>query len=147
MRALLISDEIKNKLRDQAEWANQKANWYVAFKDQEPPGDNPAFVVMLEHGFRTVYSRTVMPSGKNFTGKHFRHLSISVEGEKYPNPTAVFTIAVMYGFTGAEESTSVKDTFSGGVYVKPGADWIMATNEEEHCVTVAQEIDDADCQV
>jgi hypothetical protein len=90
-----------------------------------PPGDDPHFVLPFSHGYRAVFSYT------HIKGKVARHLSISVPTpRKYPNVAAAFTIAQLFGFTGWDEHTI--DRSPNG--------WAMAVNEEEHCVTLVQEI-------
>ena len=128
MRPLVIDEQVKVKIAKFVEWANQPGNWYrPTASNTEPPGDNPAYVLMLEHGFRCVYSMTVMPDGR------YRHLSISVEGSKWPNELAAFTIAAMFGFTGG--------TWAGPdrvVIERPGSDWQMALDEPNRAVILAQ---------
>ena len=126
MRALIIGKEVEDKVRQQVAWANLPANRYHPDRDSDPPGDNPAYVLMLEDGFRTVYTYTVTPQG------HFRHLSISIEGDHYPNPIAVWTIAAMFGFTGGLKV--------GEAYVDRGPDWIVAIDRPRCAVVLAQQI-------
>lgn len=128
MRALLLTPEIKSRIAAQVEWANRPENRYRAGVDPEPPGDNPACIMNLEHGFRVVYSRTLAPDGSEW-----RHLSISVEGTKYPNQMAAYSIATLFGFTGGEQ---VED-----VTVKPGEDWMFHIDEEARCIVVAQRVE------
>lgn len=126
MRALVWDDTIREKIKKQAAWANALRNWYYPERDPESPGDNPAFVLGLDVGFRCVYTHTVMG------GKHYRHLSVSVDGAKYPNEIAAWSIATAFGFTGGQEEY--------GATVAPGADWQMTVNKREHCVVLAQEV-------
>jgi len=124
MRALVISDQIKAKIRAQVEWAERPENWYWPMKDAKPPGDDLDFVTLLDHGFRVVYSHTVMPDSK-----HFRHLSVSVEGSKYPHQMAVFTLATMFGFSGGR---IVED-----VTIEPGP-WIIEVKKHDRCIVLAE---------
>ncbi len=127
MRALVLNDEITQKIKTQVAWANDPANWYQPEKDAEPPGDNPAYVMMLEVGYRVVYTMTVAK------GQRFRHLSISVDGPKFPSPEAAFTIATLFGFTrGIEEN---------GVTMKIGKDWMMQMGVDGRSVVIAQRIE------
>ena len=124
MRPLIITPEIKAKIAQQVAWANQPENWSFVAKDKEPPGHNPAFVMMLEVGFRVVYTHTVLK------GRHYRHLSVSVDGLNYPGEIAALTIATFFGFTGGltlEEMT-----------LRPGPDWLIDVNKDERCMVIAQ---------
>jgi hypothetical protein len=126
MRGLLLNDEVTKRIKDQVAWAERQENWYRPQKDKEPPGDNPAYVLMIEMGFRVVYTHTVIED------HHYRHLSISVEGTKYPHPIAAWTIATLFGFTGGVEEHEMT--------TEPGKDWLMQVRQEERCVVIAQEI-------
>jgi len=61
--------------------------------------------------------------------KVYRHLTVSVPSEKFPNPIAAYSIAEMFGFVG----------WDGTSYGMPDG-WQGATNQEEHCIVLAQEI-------
>jgi len=128
MRPLVLSPEITARIAAQVEWANRPENRYRAGVDPEPPGDNPAYVMLLEHGFRVVYSRTLAPDGSEW-----RHLSISVEGTKYPNQFAVYTIATLFGFTGGNQELDTT--------VKPGPSWRMDVDQRARCIIVAQRME------
>lgn len=127
MRPLIIDDTVKSRIREQVAFAEIPENWYRPDRNPQPPGDDPAFMLMIEVGFRAVYTHTVL------NGKHYRHLSVSVEGTKMPAPEGAFTIATLYGFTGGEDVQ--------GVTVKPGLDWLMSL-EKHHgrAVVIAQEV-------
>lgn len=127
MRALIMNDEVKQKIKTQVEWAERPENWYHPERDQEPPGDNPAYVLMLEMGFRVVYTHTAMQ------GRNYRHLSVSVEGTKYPNEIAAYTLATLFGFTGGHQ---VQDATA-----QAGKDWQMNVDNETRCIVFAQEIE------
>lgn len=126
MRGLILTDAVRQQVRDQAAWADRPENWYRPDGDQQPPGDNPAYTLLIEVGFRAVYTTTVIK------GDRFRHLSISVDGPKYPNQIAAFTIATMFGFTGGAEDR--------GATLAPGDDWMMQVSEEEHCIIFGQKV-------
>jgi hypothetical protein len=59
----------------------------VASGEAKPPGDIPGHVCALPIGFRVVYSV------ENHPGGLYRHLSVSVDGTKWPNEHAVQEIA------------------------------------------------------
>jgi hypothetical protein len=52
---------------------------------------------------------------------------VSVPGGKYPNPYAVFMIAMEFGLAGWD-----------GHSQDPPADWLVDINQSEHCIVVAQ---------
>lgn len=88
-----------------------------------PPGDDPGHVAML-NTYRAVFSFTEL------SGATFRHLTVSVPGERYPNPAAAFAIADLFGFTGWDQRTIDRPPDSWGIEVKPA----------EHCVSLVQKI-------
>ena len=126
MRALVIDETAKEKVKAVTDFAWRPENYYRVAKDgftfQRPPGDDPRHVALLDT-FRCAFSITTQ--GKDT----FRHLSISVPSEKYPNPFAAFTIAEMFGFTGW-------DGRSG----KMPEGWLGRVSEEEHCIVLAQKV-------
>jgi hypothetical protein len=85
------------------------------------PGDNQNFVAKL-NTYRAVFTFTVTPEAC------YRHLSVSVPGEKYPNPAAAFMIADAFGFTGWDHKQVEK--------LPDG--WMIDVNKSEHCVVLAQ---------
>lgn len=118
MRALVIDDAVQARVREILE--HSAGNWYRPGKSENPPGEDPRHVVML-NTYRCVFS---------YTDIHdclWRHLSVSVPSKNYPNPFAIYTIAELFGFTGWD-----------GTSEKPPADWLMDVNKIEHCVVVAQ---------
>lgn len=89
--------------------------------DSVIPGDQPQHVLLLQVGYRAVYSLTLIK------GVKYRHLSISVDGPLYPSPEAVMLIAKAFLFTlGALGKTGFP------------AHWLLSKNEQEHCITVAE---------
>jgi hypothetical protein len=72
-----------------------------------------------------VFSFTRMPDSALF-----RQLTISVPSNtKYPNPIAAFEIAELFGFTGRPEEPD-----------RPGVDWLVDINNDDHCIVLAQEV-------
>ena len=55
--------------------------------EAKPPGDIPGHACTLPVGFKVVYSIENQPGGL------YRHLSVSVDGDKWPNEYAVQEIA------------------------------------------------------
>lgn len=110
MNELMLSAESKARAHEVALACSRPENWYH-LGDDEPigrdernlrrcapavPGDAAPHVIQLD-AFRVVFSYTL------HAGVLYRHLSISVrrasEGA-FPHPTAVYTIASWFGFTG-----------------------------------------------
>lgn len=119
LRALVIDDVAKERVRRLVEFAEEFGHWYrVDLGDRKPPGDDPRYVIYLDT-FRCVFTIT-----KNHDGL-WRHLSISVPSSKMPNPFAAYTIAELFGFKGWD-----------GVSDKPGPDWLLAVHHPEHCVVL-----------
>lgn len=126
MRVLTIDDAAKEAVKRVLDFAHQPENFYRVgpngFSFQRPPGDDPRHVAQLDT-YRCVFS--VTKQGK----REFRHLSISVPSDKYPNVFAAFTIAEMFGFRGWDGKT---------IAIPDG--WIGRVSEEEHCVVLGQEM-------
>jgi hypothetical protein len=121
MRPLVIDQSAKAKVAEVEEFAF--SNWYYPGRSENPPGDDPRHVLEL-NTYRCVFSYTMSPHGDLY-----RHLSVSVPSEKYPNPFAVFVIAELFGFTGWDGKT-----------IDYPADWEAGVNKTEHCVVVVQKI-------
>lgn len=121
-RALLIDPAVRSKIDEQRAWADLPQNWYHPERGNgDSPGDDPAYVLILEVGFRVVYTHTVMKD------KHYRHISISIAGQKYPNPMACYTIAGLFGFTGGKRQGSEENPIT----TEPGPDWLMDANKRD----------------
>jgi len=122
LRALVVDDLAKQKVKRVRQFAERKNNWYHGAG--KVPGDDPRYVCHLDT-YRCVFTYTVHPSGLIF-----RHLSISVPGAKYPNVFAACTIAELFGFTG----------WDGKSYEKLPPDWMGHVSDEEHCVVLVQRV-------
>src|ERR1700722_2197173 len=126
MRALVIDAGTHTEVRRVLDFAEKPENYYVigpgGFSFQRPPGDDPRHVARIPVGFRAVFSITHSPDGILY-----RHLSISVTGNKLPNPFAAYTIAELFGFRGRDGRSAV-----------PPAAWGLSVNKEEHCIVLAQ---------
>lgn len=99
MRVLFIGPEQKKAIAKLVEHASHHVfsleQMEAMVRDGGPaPGDDPAFSVMLPHGFRCVFSYEHHPGGL------CRHLSVSVSGSSYPNPEAVLLLTQEFGFAG-----------------------------------------------
>jgi hypothetical protein len=120
MRALLIDDETRAKVQRVLDYALDPKHWYRPSKDSRIPGDDERFIARL-NTFRCVFTVT------ENQGMIFRHLSISVPSQDYPNPIAAFTIAEMFGFTGWD-----------GKSVRPPRGWMIHVDEVDHCIQLGQ---------
>lgn len=101
-------------------FAAKGRNWYRPKEGKPPPCDLPGYSIQLL-SYRCVFSFTVHERAL------YRHLSISIPNEKYPNPFAFLAIAKMFGFTGWD-----------GKNDRPPRDWFFDVNEREHCIVAAQ---------
>jgi len=119
MRPLVIDADARAQAQRVLDHATEHHYW--PNKTVQSPGDDPRFVAKLGT-YRVVFTFT------HSKGIVWRHLSVSVPSQKYPNPAAVFMIAGLFGFTGYDEKQ----------IDKPGPDWAMDVNEGEHCVVIAQ---------
>jgi hypothetical protein len=119
MRALIIDDTAKTEIARVKTHAEAHHYTPGAWK---VPGDDPRYVAKLG-SYRVVF--TITHAGHDV----FRHLSVSVPGNKYPNPAAVFLIAHEFGFTGWDEK----------VPGDPGPDWVVGPHKHDRCVVVAQD--------
>jgi hypothetical protein len=125
-RALVVDDEAKEKVKVTLLYA--KHHVYepslLSSVSEISPGDDPGHVVML-NTFRCVFSYT------RFSSKLYRHLSISVPSELYPNPIAVTAIAELFGFTGSENGLEAQLRDSK---------WMVHISRKEHCVVLAEQM-------
>jgi len=124
MRALVIDDAAKARVKEVLDFAMKKENWWT-LGEGTPPGDREGFVTELDT-FRVVFSITVVE------GKPHRHISISVP-RNLPHPIAAFTIAGMFGFTGGKQENDV--------CVGPGPDWQVGPHEKERAVMMLQPLE------
>lgn len=123
MRMLVIDDAARAAAARVL--AHAKAHHYRPGPGQTPPGDDNRFVAMLGT-YRAVFSFTHSDGGV------WRHLSVSVPGTMFPNPAAVFTIADLFGFGGYDQNDPAK----------PGAKWMFDAMDAEHCVVVAERVEE-----
>ena len=123
MRTLIIDDEAKRKVKEVRNFAEKVEHYYDLDNDPfaagTPPGDDPRHVCEL-NTYHCVFSMTVSH------GILYRHFSMSIPSEKYPNPFAVWTVAELFGFRGWD-----------GKSEKPPENWICSVNERGHCIVVA----------
>ena len=122
MRPLLLDNEAKGRIAEVVKFAG--SNVYRPGLSETIPGDDARHVVEIFMGYRAVFSLTEGPDAL------YRHLTLSVVGEHYPNPIAAFTIADAFGFTGWKIEMGEQ----------PPSDWMGDVNAEDHCVTLLQRI-------
>jgi hypothetical protein len=128
MRVLLIDDTARASVQRVLDFAMLPDNWYFPGRSSDIPGNDPRFVAHLRYGFRCVFTVTKAPDG--FV---FRHLTISVDSDKYPNVAAACAIAEMFGFSG----------WDGKTMDRLPATWMANVNKKEHCIVLAQPYEDA----
>ena len=120
MRALVVDAWARKQVQRVLAWALDPKHWYRPGKDSRVPGDDYHFVATLS-SYRCVFTISESPQGT------FRHLSISVPSENYPNPIAAFTIAEMFGFSGWD-----------GKSADLPPSWMAHVSTEEHCIVLGQ---------
>lgn len=130
MRVLTMTEELVASCDQLRAFVRQPENWYHVGMVDWVPGNRPEFVLELSGGFRVVLSVTVVPQAP----RPLLHMSMSVPGDRYPHPLAVWNMAHVLGFTGA--------TMQDDLVIGPGA-WAIAVNEEDHCIVVQQPLEDA----
>lgn len=118
MRALLIDEHAKAAVKKVLDYA--AAHPYYLPAAGIVPGDDPRYVAHLS-SYHCVFTFT------NVHGEVWRHLTISVPSENYPNPIAAYTIAELFGFTGWDQKSA-----------DPPTGWQIAVNKDEHCIVLAQ---------
>jgi len=127
LRALVIDAEAKEKVAQVMAYARQHI--YHPGADAVVPGSVPGHVCYLT-GYRCVFTYTKSPE----TGKLYRHLSVSVPSEKFPNPAAMAIIAGLFEFSGADQGLEAR--------LEAGK-WMMRIEKEEpHCIVLAEELSD-----
>jgi hypothetical protein len=130
MRALIIGPDEQASIAKVVAYAMEPEHWYNADKSGPVPGDNPAYVVHVEDGFRCVFTFT------QHKGALYRHLTISVTGTLLPAPEAAVALAKEFGFTTSDDSLDI--------VVRMQRDrWIAGTGHAgENCVVVVQPVHD-----
>lgn len=121
MRPLIIDAHAKAQAQRVMDYA--ALNHYRPGETTWVPGDNANFVATFDT-YRVVFTFSEMG------GRVYRHISISVPSQHYPNPAAVFALADLFGFTGWDQKT----------IDKPPDGWLVHINEDEHCIAVAQQM-------
>src|SRR5579864_2339541 len=94
MRPLIVDNRSRAAVAAVLAFASRPENHYVPGRSETAPGDIPQHCAQIAVGFRCVFSMTA------YRGKLFRHLSVSVTGDKLPSSEAVAEIAHLFGFIG-----------------------------------------------
>jgi len=128
MRALVMDDFAKAAVKRVVDFATLPENWYRPGQSTVVPGEDPRFVAHIRDGYRCVFTITKAPDG--FT---FRHLTISVDSDKYPHVAAACAIAEMFGFSGWDGKTIDRLPDS----------WMVNVDKAEHCVGLGQPYEQA----
>ena len=126
-RLLVLSPEQKKAVGELVAFASQRENWFDPRKDKWVPGDRPEYTIQLE-SYRCCFTYDVQKDGNIY-----RHVSVSVSGNAWPNEIAVFTICTMFGFTGGKTQ--------GDVTVWLGKDWIVQMEKEAQAINVLQKVE------
>lgn len=97
MRALVIGESQRKNLKALEKFASQNVvsiQSIVKMSRGELPsiGDNPKFSTEIPVGFRVVFSY------EDQLVRRLRHLSVSVDGNKYPSPESIQMIMAELGF-------------------------------------------------
>jgi hypothetical protein len=103
--------------------AHARQNIYKPGQTTTVPSDDPCFVLHIPDGFRCVFTYT---AGNN--GSLYRHLTVSVPGERYPSPEATVVIAQMFGFSKGLGAFEIPQS------------WQMGMHKDEHCIVVVEEL-------
>lgn len=137
MGAVALGPEAERAAQAVADYAARPENWYRVSADLRPvdgwvPGDRPGHV-LLNGTTRVVFS-FLQVEGRE---RPFRYMTVSTTASGgLPNPVAVFTLAHMLGFTGAEAD-------GAGVVLRPSRTWGLDLNRIERTVVVQEEVLDS----
>jgi hypothetical protein len=129
MRALVIDEQTIENVNRCVANAAIPDNYFVPGAGWIP-GNNEAFVVHIPHGYRCVFTYSLV------LGKVYRQLSISVDHPTlYPNPQSAVAIARLFGFTGGSEND-----FDMSRRIE-NDHWLVKPVDSDHCVVLAQEME------
>lgn len=97
MRPMLIGPHVRERIAEVIAYA--EAHRFslhdlhrIMVHPEQAAGTNPAFVVEVPMGFKVVFTIEEQPMGLS------RHLSVSVDGENWPNEIAVQELGREFGF-------------------------------------------------
>lgn len=126
----ILGKKTRRQLSELAARAAVPANWYRPGPGAAVPGDLAKYTEYIGT-CRIAFSWTV-----DRTGKPWRHLSISTYLGGLPDPTIVFTVAEMLGFTGAVVDVHGFVTAEGA----KDAGWAVHHDERANAIVVAQSV-------
>lgn len=124
LRALIINDELRQAVADVMAFAMRPENLYVPGEGVVPPGDRKEMVIRTG-GYRIVFSITWDKENKI----KWKHLSMSVPGDKFPHPAAIAEVATLFGFDLRYGTDGM---------LKKGDQVLIDANQEEGFVAVAE---------
>jgi hypothetical protein len=136
VRALQLSDANRAEVKRVVDFAVRQPNWYIVPSPQKAylsnglkgtPGDHPQYTTILD-SYRCVFTISAE------RGRLFRHLSISVPGDYYPNEVAAFSIAQLFGFTGWD----LEGFLSSGKVITPPPGWLILLDKQACAIVFAQ---------
>ena len=148
-----LGPEVEEAAKKIVAYAKDPKNWYRIDSDGKPiselPGDKPEHTLKTG-STRAVFSYTMVKGAGKSGGllgddRLMRFLTVS-NITNYPSPISTFTLARMFGFTGAEADDH-------GVVKEPAKEWGLAVNKEEGAAIVQQILKcsckdaDPDCQI
>lgn len=123
MRSLVVDETALEKVQSVLRYA-RKHIYYPGISDFIP-GDDNNLVADLST-YRCVFSFT-----KGDDGKLYRHLSVSVPTDAYPNPVAASIIAGLFEFSDSRAGVESR--------VRDG-EWMVSINKREKCIVIAEEL-------
>lgn len=128
MNILFLTKDTEARAKEIAVYAAKPGNWYRPGETLTLPGEHPEYV-LVSGTIRAVFTWT--RATKSLV---IRHMSVSVQGANYPNPLTVWTLAHMFGFTGAKPDEH-------GLVHQPANTWGCFVDKDERCVVVQEKIE------
>jgi hypothetical protein len=128
MRALIIGPEEQAAIAKVVAYAMEPQHWYTPGPTALTPGNNPEFTAHVPDGFRCVFTITL------YEGEEYRHLTVSVDGNKglLPSPEACVALAKEFGFTASGDDLNLIARME-----RDG--WLTSTGHKgENCIVVVQ---------
>lgn len=127
MAQVLLLNEALGRAKEIRAFAEKPENWYRIGESTWVPGNRPEFVLGDVGNIRAVFSITWASDVQVL-----RHLTISAP-HALPSPLFVWTLAHMFGFTGAKPDDA-------GLVQKPSATWVFGYDEDERCIVIQEKL-------
>lgn len=127
MAQVLLLNEALGRAKEIVAFAEQPEHWYRIGESTWVPGDRPEYVLGSAGNIRAVFSITRVSDMEVF-----RHLTISAP-HALPSPLFVWTLAHMFGFTGAKPDDA-------GIVQRPSPTWGFGYDEEEMCIVIQEKL-------